>query len=69
MAISKWEEWGKHVLAELERLDKSNRECRNCVARLQTEVSNLKLKSGIWGVVGAAIPILVGVLIYLVTKT
>lgn len=38
------------------------------INNLQIEVAMLKLKSGLWGAMGAAIPILVAIIIYLVNK-
>jgi len=65
-----WKEWSKHVLAELERLNDNyskldsvfNSEFR----KISVEIAMLKVKSGIWGLIGGTIPILITlILLYL----
>lgn len=53
-----WNEWSRHVLAELVRLDELCKEIREEVVCLKTEMAGLQVKAGLWGVVGAAIPII-----------
>ncbi len=61
MAPDGWQEWSKFVLKELKRLgdayenltDKVNEE----LTELKTEVAMLKVKSGIWGLIGGIIVI------------
>lgn len=59
-----WSEWSRHVLAELERLDDNIKELTVAVNSLVTEVAMLKVKAGIWGAIGGAIPVAVGLLVY-----
>jgi hypothetical protein len=33
---------------------------------VQIEIAKLKVKSGIWGVIGGSIPVLMGLLIYII---
>ena len=54
-----WTKWGQHVLAELERQDECICKLIDKVEQLRVEEALLKLKSGIWGVAGASIPILI----------
>jgi hypothetical protein len=51
-----WNEWSRHVLAELERLN-------NCIICLEKdtrqmyeEIAMLKVKSGLWGLIGGLLP-------------
>ena len=53
-----WNEWSRHVLAELVRLDEFGKETREEVNKLRTQVAELLVRAGLWGVVGAAIPII-----------
>jgi len=64
-----WNEWSRHVLAELVRLDQCYKEIREDsekrdkervkeVVCLKTEMAALQVKAGLWGAVGAAIPII-----------
>jgi len=52
-----WSEWGNHVLVELVRLSGAYEGLRGEVVRIHVEVATLKVKSGIWGAIGALIPI------------
>ena len=57
-----WNEWSKHVLAEIIRLDKSIIILGDKVDRLRTEMAMLKVKSGVWGALAGAIPAAIVVL-------
>jgi len=68
-----WNEWAKHVLLTLqeqtEDIHSLEREVSNLRVELvrsegslKAEISALKVKSGIWGAVGAAIPTVAAVL-------
>jgi len=54
-----WTEWRRHVLITLEDLNGK-------MDKVRVEVAELKIKAGIWGLVGAAIPVLIGLGIMLV---
>jgi len=62
-----WSKWGQHVLKELERQDKCIGELTEKINNLIVENALLKLKSGVWGAIGAAIPILIAIIIWLLT--
>ena len=64
-----WNEWSKHVLAELRRLN-------TCMEKIETEMSNLrsdiavlKVKAGLWGAAAGAAPTAIAVLWYLVSQS
>jgi hypothetical protein len=63
-----WGEWRRHVLLEME----SQRECIEkltiIVSDLKTEIALLKYKSSLWGAVGAALVVLLYVLVEAVKK-
>ena len=74
-----WHEWGKFVLKELERLNKVisdlmnayNQELKGIRADIsKMEVNNskditaLKVKSGVWGLIGGLIPVLITVALF-----
>jgi len=52
-----WSEYEKLVLSELERHNTLIEHVRKDISLLQTEIAGLKIKSGFWGLLGAAIPI------------
>ena len=47
------------MLKELERLNTNYETLRREVGKVHTEIATLKVKAGIWGATGAAIPVLV----------
>ena len=55
-----WNEWKRHVVPELERLSKCYESLDAKVDNLITSVAGLKVKAGVWGLIGAAIPVLIG---------
>ena len=60
-----WDQWAKYVLKELERLNANYETLRKEVSKVHTEIATLKVKAGMWGAVGAAIPVMVLLLIQL----
>lgn len=73
--MDSWEQWGKHVLSELDRLsddvakasDYSQRDhamVRMDLAKVREEIAGLKVKAGIWGAISGLIPFL----LYWLTK-
>jgi len=58
-----WDEWRIHVLKELERLSKSDGKQGEILTTIAAEIATLKTKAGVWGAVGAAIPVCVFLLI------
>ena len=54
-----WTEWRQHVLITLKDLNSK-------MDQVRLEVAGLKVKAGIWGLVGAAIPVLLGLSIVLI---
>lgn len=57
-----WGVWSKHVLHELERLNKSYEHLRKEMSGIREELAVLKFKSGLWGAVGASIPVIMMIL-------
>jgi hypothetical protein len=62
---NEWHNWSVHVLRELKRLNDSYSSLDANFRTIQLEIAMLKVKSGIWGVIGGCIPILVIVIIKL----
>ena len=62
-----WEQWKNHVLSEL----KDNKGDHKCIVekldRVRQDIAALQVKSGVWGLVGGLIPVLIMV-IFLVLK-
>ena len=53
-----WEEWRRHVLLEL----KSIRKMREDITYIREQIAALKVKSGVWGAIGAGIVVVVSML-------
>jgi len=64
-----WDQWAIFVLKELERLnihyealrtviDEIHIELIKDIGQVHTEIAMLKVKAGLWGAVGAAVPVL-----------
>lgn len=52
-----WAEWSKHVLAELKRLNGCYEKLDKKLNVLVTEVAMLKIKAGVWGILGGAMTV------------
>lgn len=71
-----WNEWSRHVLAELERLNNCYESIKKDVSelrsenlsKLKVEIAKLKVRAGVWGVMGGAIPILIALSLWVLTK-
>ena len=51
-----------------EWIDDKFESLRREIVKVQIDIATLKVKSGIWGLIGGSIPILITLLIYLVTR-
>jgi len=64
-----WSEWSHHVLKELKRLNDWIASVDGKLDKFQLEmvreITALKVKAGIWGLVGGAIPVAIGIAIWL----
>jgi len=56
-----WEEWSRHVLAELERLNAQVDEARKDIQSMRVDLAMLNVKAGAWGVLGGFIPIAIAI--------
>jgi len=60
-----WDEWGKFVLKELERLNGCYESVDGRLNKIVAEIAKLKVKSGVWGLVGGAILVITSLGIWL----
>jgi len=56
---SSWDEYRRLILNELERLHESHQILTKEVSAVRVDVASLKVKAGIWGLLGGLIPALV----------
>lgn len=54
-----WTEWGRHVLSEMERLNGCIEGINLRLRQYDIDMTVLKVKAGVWGVLGGLIPVLV----------
>lgn len=55
-----WNEWSKYVLEELKRINGCYVEIDKKVDKISIDIATLKVKAGIWGLIGGAVPVLIG---------
>jgi hypothetical protein len=65
MTDSSWSAYEKMVLAKLDSLEEGLADVREQQILLRIDVSNLKVKAGIWGGVAGLVPAIVGVALML----
>lgn len=66
-----WDKIGPHVLIELKRLNHTMRELsdeiqqihKDEITPIKIEIAQLKIKAGVWGLMGGAIPALIIILL------
>lgn len=67
-----WQEWGKHVLKELERLNTNLEIDRVSTHKFQVwvnrEIATLQVKSGLWGMGGGLLGLVGVILVEKLTK-
>lgn len=59
-----WNEWSRHVLAELERLNECYKSLDVTQRIILTEIAMLKIKSGLWGAGAGMIPATIALLFW-----
>jgi len=61
-----WNEYSRLVLTELERLNDNYESLRNGIVEIKVDIAKLQVKSGVWGLVGGGVSVLVTILVLLV---
>ena len=59
-----WKEWKNYVLQKLDSLEKCYGNIDEKVNKIAIDIAGLKVKSGIWGLIGGAIPVVIGLAIW-----
>jgi hypothetical protein len=62
-----WSKWENHVLTELKRQNEFAEKTMDVVTKISIELAGLKVKSGVWGLIGGTIPVIVA-LAFLIIK-
>jgi hypothetical protein len=64
-----WDRYQNMVLDKLERLEERLDCVDKKVGNLRVDVGKLNVKSGIWGMIGGTIPLVVAILLYVLKGT
>ena len=62
---SNWEEYQVFVLEELKSLNRNIEKVENKLDCISKDTAVLKVKAGLWGLLGGAIPIMIALGIYI----
>jgi len=75
MVIAKngWNEWSKHVLMELERLNKCYDRLDEKIDKVNIDIVKLRTKASVWGAIGGALggiilTAITSIIIHVITK-
>lgn len=68
MPPNEWEQWSIFIRKELERLGDCYEDLRDELSLVRQDIILLKAKAGLWGAIGASIPIILLVVIQLLSK-
>lgn len=55
--LGDWQQYQKYVLNELQRHNALLEKMNDKISHVDAEIVGLKVKSGLWGMLGAAVPI------------
>jgi len=58
-----WNEWKNLVLSELKQLREGQKDSVSATQTLREDIVALKLKAGIWGLIGGSVPVITLLLI------
>lgn len=58
-----WSRWENYVIEKLKSLERSHQSLLEELHKIEIQIAMLKVKSGLWGAAGAAIPI-VGLILF-----
>ena len=59
-----WVRWKNYVLEELKRGNRVQETILKNQTKIHIEIATLKVKSGVWGLLGGAIPVIIGLAIF-----
>ena len=61
-----WHEWSKYVLKAIEEGKDRDVGMLELLTQARMDIAQLKIKAGIWGLIGGAIPVAVGLAVWFV---
>jgi len=63
-----WEESQMHVIEELKRLNKCYNQLAADIGNIREDIAGLKVKSGLWGLLGGLIPVVLALGIWIIAN-
>lgn len=66
METNGWGEYKREVLYRLVELKEDLEALSERIGKIESEIVNMKIKSGLWGALGASLPIALGIIWQLV---
>jgi len=63
-----WNEWSRHVLAELRRLNDWCERLTETQQKILTEIATLKVKAGVWGAIAGLIPVVITIVVWWIVE-
>ncbi len=63
-----WKEWSKYVLKELDRLNVNCVEYEKRQRETLVDIAMLKVKAGVWGLIGGMVPVLISLAVMYLRK-
>lgn len=63
-----WDKWGAHIQTELGRLADESVKHTEQFGKIREDIAGLKVKATVWGLLGGAVPVVIGLAIYLIRE-
>ena len=60
-----WKEYQVYILEELKRLSECYNKLDARLIKVGNAIAGLKVKAGVWGLIAGAIPVLIGIILFL----
>ena len=61
-------EWRKWLVRKVESIEDEYKAMSGTIARLDKCIAKLNVKSGVWGLMGGAIPVIIGLTVYFLQR-
>jgi hypothetical protein len=63
-----WDQYQKLVMEKLEKHDDKFGSIDNKLTAIQVDIATLKVKAGVWGGIAGLVPVVLGLVLFFVTK-
>lgn len=66
--MDEWKNYQRLVLSELKRHSETMEDIQSHILKMELELEKLKIKSGVWGLMGGLIPVIIAIAIELIVR-